>query len=295
LSDYGWEDQPGASPAPARATGALPRPAELFGRELEMAAVGSGLDSGPVVTITGVGGVGKTALAVAAAACSDRDQKYFADLNPLTDPSLVAATVELAVGIDEGRGEDPLPALVEGLRYQDALLVLDNCEHVLDAVQALVLRVTEHCPGVRILATSRQPLRIRGEKLVRLSGLPARGPAEEMFMKRAATARAGRPLSEEVRPAVVELCARLDGLPLAIELAAARMNMLGPADLLSRAATWPVTRPYGPCSTGATTSSTRPNRPCSAVSARLPAASTSTRPRSSAWDTASSRCMYRTS
>ena len=216
-----------AAPAPRRS--GLPAPtSRLIGRELELAAVTS-LLRGDVrlLTLTGPGGTGKTRLAVAAAAELEpelADGAWFVALGPVTDPGDVATAVAAALDVDAD-------ALHEHVRTRRLLLVLDNFEHVLDAAP-LVSRLLATAPGLRVLATSRSPLRLSGEQDYPVSPLePA--DAVALFVERALAVRPDFRLEEDP-DAVTGICLAVDGLPLALELAAARIAVLPPRALLER-------------------------------------------------------------
>ena len=202
-----------------------------------------------LLTLTGPGGVGKTrlALAVAAELAGDfADGAAFVELAPVADPSLVASTVAQALGVRPAGAESPAAALVRALRGRRLLLVLDNFEHVLPAAP-LVAELLAACPELTVLATSRAPLRLRGERVLPVPPLalpdPDRLPPVEelagiaavrLFVARARDVQPDFALTEANAPAVAEVCHRLDGLPLALELAAARVKVLPPAALLAR-------------------------------------------------------------
>jgi predicted ATPase len=229
----------------------LPRPrTSLIGREAEIARAQSLLvdDAVPLLTLTGPGGVGKTRLALAVAhevAAHFADGAVFVDLAPLADPALVGASVASALGVTASGGRLVAEAVVAASRREQRLLVLDNCEHVLAATAELVAALLAGCPAVQVLATSRAPLRIQGEHLFSVSPLDVPGSgvtaldavatsaAATLFAHRARAADAGFALDALNASAVAELCRRLDGLPLAIELAAARSGVLSPAALLA--------------------------------------------------------------
>ncbi len=226
----------------------LPRPlTSLIGREVDVAAVCAlFVDDGPrLITLTGPGGVGKTRLALGVAAeieSAFADGIALVELAPVRDPALVPAALAVALGVPD-RGSRPLrETLISALGERELLLVLDNCEHVL-AAAPLVVDLLRHCPRLRVLATSRAPLGLAGERLWAVAplALPAEGhpgpdfgPAVTLFVSRTHDVAADFCLSEANAATILAICRRLDGLPLAIELAAARMRLLPPAVLLSR-------------------------------------------------------------
>ena len=208
----------------------------FVGRDSEVSEVLKDLGSSRLVTLTGPGGVGKTRLA---AEVSGRlpGGAWFVELAPLTDPSEVAYAVLGTLGIRErvispragDPGAGPLDRLAAALADRDDVLILDNCEHVIEAAAALAGRVLAACPKVRIVTTSRQPLRIDGETLCPVPPLPvppspAGGPESyasvRLLCDRAAAVRPGFELGADNAAAVTRICRALDGMPLAIELAA---------------------------------------------------------------------------
>lgn len=241
----------GASPAPPRHN--LPRQLTSFvGREVEVAEVAALLDTAALVTLSGVGGTGKTRLALAVA---ERvigeypDGVWLVEIAPLADPTLVPPTVATALGVHE-QPVEPLPAtLVAFLAPRRALLLLDNCEHLIDACAHLAEQLLTHCPELRILATSREALGVPGEVPYRVPSLqfPADGDAAtaatlaeaeavRLFVARARAARPGFALTDASTATVAQICARLDGIPLALELAAARLRALPLEQLAERLA-----------------------------------------------------------
>jgi predicted ATPase/DNA-binding SARP family transcriptional activator len=217
------------APTPAAAAaggGNLPRQLTSFvGRERERADIACLLGRARLVTLTGPGGCGKTRLALEAAADALpelRDGAWFVDLAGLSDPALVAQAAALAVGVPIPASRSAQEALVAHLATREALVVLDNCEHLIDACACLAEEVLCASPGVRILATSREPLRCADEVAWRV---PSLAEAERLFCERAAAARPGVDPADDTG-AVEAICRRLDGMPLAIELAAARAAVL---------------------------------------------------------------------
>ncbi|GAA2986611.1 ATP-binding protein [Streptosporangium longisporum] len=210
----------------------LPRSRTRFvGRRDDLDAVLTRLAGGGQVTLTGPGGVGKTRLASVAAEAAASRYRYaaaFVDLVPVRD-GLVGQAVAAVLGVSEHAGQPVEQAVLARLRRGPSLLVLDNCEHLPDAVAEFAEQVLATCPTT-ILATSRERLGIPGERVQPVAPLPLGSDAEELFRDRAELAHPGHRLDAA---AVTELCSRLDGLPLAIELAAARSPSLGAAGLLS--------------------------------------------------------------
>ena len=222
----------------------------FVGREAEVAELTHRLhDDARLVTITGFGGMGKTRLALAVAADlvdGSGDGVWFVDLAAVTDPDLVPREIAGLLGVrDMGRGMDV--AVIEHLQDKRLLLVLDNLEQILGCAP-FVARLLAEAPGVKVLATSRKPLGLRGEVVYALQPFPTPVvPAQEpdaqplstyaavtLFINRARDARRDFAVSDDNAAAVAAICARLDGVPLAIELAAARVSMLTPEMLLSR-------------------------------------------------------------
>lgn len=192
-------------------------------------------DDVPLVTLTGSGGVGKTRLALQAAA--DLAHEYangarLVELAPLRQPSLVLPSIARAYGLDDRGDRLPLDLLIGHLSPKRTLLVLDNFEHLLDAAPAIA-DLLRACPGLTVLATSRAVLRLSGEHEVLVHPLP-RSEAVQLFVARARAADAGFALTATSAPVVTAICDQLDGLPLALELAAARVRTLPLAALLAR-------------------------------------------------------------
>jgi predicted ATPase/DNA-binding SARP family transcriptional activator len=215
----------------------------FIGRVDALAGVEALLANARLLTITGAGGSGKTRLALEVArraAARDAASVAWVELAPVTTPELVAQHVASAVGLREEGGAPTLDTLLAFLRARTLLIVLDNCEHLVDACAALAGSVLRASPGVRILATSREPLGVSGERawLIPALSLPRRdGDASEavdLFAERARDALPGFELSAANRTAVVQICRRLEGMPLAIELAAARVRVLPPEQLAAK-------------------------------------------------------------
>jgi predicted ATPase/DNA-binding CsgD family transcriptional regulator len=225
-------------------------PAELtsfIGRDEPVAEVTGLLDGRRLVTVTGPGGAGKTRLASELAgrvAGRFADGVWLVELAPVQDPAQVPAVVAAALGVRDLPGTSPTEALARALARRQMLLVLDNCEHVIGAAAELSTGLLLACDEVRILATSREPLRVPGETRYRLGSLAlpdagdlaavARAEAVALFVDRARGADAWFALDGQTGPVVAGIVARLDGMPLAIELAAARVEALGVAQLLDR-------------------------------------------------------------
>jgi predicted ATPase/DNA-binding SARP family transcriptional activator len=223
--------------APATPRGNLPRRASGFvGRDREVERVLAVLGAGPLVTLTGVGGAGKTRLAVEIAA---RDRPRFADgawlceLAALPDGSPVGHAVAATLQIQQRPGLSIEQTVVEYLRGRALLLVLDNCEHVLAPAARLVTQIVQQCPDVVVLATSREPLAVEGEQLWPVPPLPVED-ATALFVQRARAVSPDFRLDAAAADAVATICTRLDGLPLGIELAAARMRVMSPVEVARR-------------------------------------------------------------
>jgi non-specific serine/threonine protein kinase len=204
-------------------------------------------DAVPLLTLTGPGGVGKTRLAQAIArdvASHFTEGAAFVDLSPLADPDLVPAAVATALEITTSADRTITDTIVASLRREQRLLMLDNCEHLLGAVGDLVSALLAACPALQVLATSRAALHLRGEQLLPVPPLEVppsdaaldvmrAAPAVALFGQRARAVDPRFALTAQNAEAVADICRRLDGLPLAIELAAARANLLSPAALLA--------------------------------------------------------------
>ncbi|BEL05437.1 BTAD domain-containing putative transcriptional regulator [Actinoplanes sichuanensis] len=213
----------------------LPAPTTGFiGRADDLTRVGTRLTSARLVTVIGPGGAGKTRLALEAARrLEPADRVRFVDLAPVTEPAKVAAAVLAGLGLRTGRmfdarnhgPDDDRDRLAAELADRDTVLLLDNCEHLIDAVAHLTTVLLTRCRGLRVLATSREPLAIDGETLVPLTPLTL-PDAIRLFLERAIAVRPGFRLDQSTEPDVVRVVTALDGLPLALELAAARLRTL---------------------------------------------------------------------
>jgi predicted ATPase len=221
----------------------LPRSLTSFvGREADVAAIATLLASNRLICLVGAGGIGKTRTSLAVAA-RDRDAVdgvWFVELAPLASGAYVASTIAQAMGLALGPG-DRLALLVRALASKRVLFVLDNCEHVRDDAALVVAALLHGCADVKILATSRQALEVAGERNVRLEPLglePAddltRAPSVALFVERARSADARFEPTPDALASIAEICRRLDGIPLAIELAAARVRVLSPRELQGR-------------------------------------------------------------
>jgi len=245
---------PARAPAPAapraRSTNLPERSAVLYGRERALREVCTLLESTRSATLAGTGGVGKTRLAIEAAwevLPRFPDGVWFADCGPLGDPSLVVSAVGAALGIAQATERPELSTIVAALRARELLLVIDNCEHVVGETAKIVSEVIAGAPRVRVLASSREPLAIRGERVYRVPSLEVPAAFEPhtpesalahgavaLFEARARAADPGFALDAGNVADVIEICRRLDGIALAIELAAARVPLLAPRELSRR-------------------------------------------------------------
>jgi predicted ATPase/DNA-binding CsgD family transcriptional regulator len=207
----------------------------FVGRADEMGTIAGLVGASRLVTLTGAGGVGKTRLAVHTVvelAGSYRDGAWYVDLAPITDPEMVPVTVARALGLPDQPGRTTMDTLLGFLRDRQMLIVLDNCEHLLDASARLVGAVLGAVPMVAMLATSREPIGVTGEATFRVPSLSLADDAIELFTDRARLAHSGFTLTADNAATVTEICRRLDGMPLAIELAAARVRALSLEEIL---------------------------------------------------------------
>ncbi len=211
----------------------------FVGRESELHEIDRLLRDHRLVTVVGTAGSGKTRCAIQAGAeLLDRfiDGVWLVELAPIADPALVTAAMMQALGVNEHPGRPLLETLLAHLEHRHALIVVDNCEHVIDEVRRVVAAMLRACADVRVLATSREALSIAGEHALRLGSLPL-PPAREattLFADRALAADGAFAITEKNGALVADIVTRLDGIPLAIELAAARVRVLSPQQLLDR-------------------------------------------------------------
>ncbi len=218
-----------------RGPGHLRRLTSFIGHQREVAGVVDALRAGPLVTLSGVGGVGKTRMAYEVARHQETfgAEVWICELAPLDHGAGVGHTVAATLGLRQQQGLDIEQSVVEYLRAREVLLVIDNCEHVLEAAARLVGRIVAHCPGVSVLATSRQPLGVEGERIVVVPPLPVED-ATLLFGDRARASRPDFSLDLQPAGAVAEICRRVDCLPLGVELAAARMRVMSSHDVVRR-------------------------------------------------------------
>ncbi|MFD0568823.1 ATP-binding protein [Kitasatospora gansuensis] len=258
-------------------------PAELtsfVGREAELAGLAGLLRAGRLVTVTGPGGVGKTRLALrAAAAAAHRfaDGVRLVEVGAVQDPLLLGHAVLEALRLTDSTARPPEDVLVEQLADRELLIVLDSCEHLVAPCAELVATLLRAAPGLRVLATSRETLRVPGEHRMPVSPLPVSTPdgapaeAVRLFADRAAAVLPGFELTDRNLAEVTQLCRRLDGIPLAVELAAGRLRALSVEQIALRLndrfrlltggdrSTPNGTRPCAPRSAGVTSSAHRRN------------------------------------
>lgn len=223
----------------ARSTrGNLPTPATRFFDSDDRSSVARRvLEQHRLVTLIGTGGVGKSRMAIELG-WSCRDQftagVWLIELAPVADTAAVIAVVAAAFSIRPQHGLTPVEAIVDWFRGRDLLLILDNCEHVLDSVRPLLKVVLAQCPTLKVVATSREPLGLAGERVHHVGVLSPELDGVALFLDRAAAADSSFVPSHVEREAITDICRRLDGLPLAIELAAARVRSMPPIDVLAR-------------------------------------------------------------
>jgi predicted ATPase/transcriptional regulator with XRE-family HTH domain len=224
-----------AAPALRTFPNNLPRRLTSFvGRDAALAEICKQIESSPLVTLVGTGGVGKTRCALEAGARlldGSGDGVWLADLAPIAAPALVAEVIAQTLNVPESPDRPLLETLTNALKSKRLLLIVDNCEHVIDDARGAIRAIVRACPGVRILATSREPLGIEGEAVYRMPSLSLEG-AVRLFTDRAVSVDRSFVLRDDDAPFVAEICRRVDGIPFAIELAAARVNVLSPRQLV---------------------------------------------------------------
>ena len=221
-----------------RASGGLPAELTGFvGRQRELADLSALLASARLVTVTGPGGVGKTRIALRCAASLARRFPHgvcLVELSALRDPELLPHTVATRLGLPENDTRSQIDAVIDYLRDRELLLILDTCEHLVDACAILAEVLLRATAGVRVLATSRQPLDVPGEHVRTIAPLPLPDDAVELFAQRAAAVVPGFTVNDANRASVISLCQRLDGVPLALELATVRLRALSLGQLCDR-------------------------------------------------------------
>jgi len=216
------------------------RPVNLVGRQDDLFQIEALFRDHDLVTICGPGGVGKTSLAIQAAANAAGRASggvWLVELAPVRDGDSIAFAFLDGMRVAAEPGREPLKTVIDAIGDETTLLVVDNCEHVRDDVARTIRAIVDACPNVAIMATSREPLGLAGEASLPIEPLSSGAddsPAVTLFIERAKDANPALELTPETTAAIKELCARLDGLPLAIELAAARTRSFTPADLNSR-------------------------------------------------------------
>jgi len=206
----------------------------FVGRGEEIKHVQQLMSEHRLVTLTGAGGAGKTRLSLEIAAQRANEHPHgiwFIDLAPITDPDTVAITAARSLGLPDQSGPSPVETLIRFIGER-RIMVLDNCEHLVDASARLVTALLIACPGLTVLATSREPIGVSGEVTWRVPSLSTADDAVELFTDRARCVRPDFTVTEESIATVTEICRRLDGMPLAIELAAARVRALSLGDIL---------------------------------------------------------------
>ena len=209
---------------------------DFVGREAELLHLAKLFGNARLVTVIGPGGVGKTSVSLRAAADATGyypDGVWIVELSGLRDPELLPNTIASRLGLPEQDARQQVDAVLDHLRDRHMLLILDTCEHLIDACAGLIEAILREAPRVTLLATSRQPLDVSGEHTFAVNPLPPHD-AIELFTRRAHGAKPGFQLTDATRPAVAGICQRLDGIPLAIELAAVQLRRYSLPDLASR-------------------------------------------------------------
>ncbi|MGA8544169.1 MAG: AAA family ATPase, partial [Mycobacterium sp.] len=207
----------------------------FVGRGSQLGEVRKLLDDNRLVTLTGAGGVGKTRLAVRVAnqlVDEYADRVWYVDLAPITDPDVVPATAARALGLPDQPGRSTMDTVLRFVRDRQMLVVLDNCEHLLDACAELIVALLGEASRLTLLTTSREPIGVAGEVTWRVPSLSLADEAIELFADRARLAQTGFTVNDDNAAVVAEICQRLDGMPLAIELAAARVRAMSLIEIL---------------------------------------------------------------
>ena len=207
----------------------------FVGRVAQITEIRKLLADNRLVTLTGAGGAGKTRLAIqvaAGVAAEFSDGVSYVDLAPVTHALVVPVAVARALGLPDQPGRSTVETLVRFVGDRQMLMVLDNCEHLLDTVASLAAELLAACPGLRLLATSREPASVPGEVTFLVPSLSLDDEAIELFADRARRVRPDFIVTDENAATVTEICRRLDGMPLAIELAAARVRALSPDEIV---------------------------------------------------------------
>ena len=204
----------------------------FVGRRAEIDALVPIVTNNRLVTLTGAGGIGKTRLAVEVASRMGADGTCYVDLAPITDPRVVPVTVARSLGIPDQPDRSTLETLCRFVGDKQTLILLDNCEHLLDACGSLIGALLTACPNVSVLTTSREPIGVDGELTWMVPSLSLTDDAIELFTDRACRARPDFRTTVDNSVTIADICRRLDGMPLAIELAAARVRALSLSDIL---------------------------------------------------------------
>ncbi len=216
---------------PADRHNLVPAASPVVGRDDDLVRLAEGLGAARLVSVVGPGGVGKTTLVTEYGVGHAQEWEHgvwFVDLAPLSSPSLLIKTVAEAIGAPLGAARDPQTAVLDHLRHRRALLIMDNCEQLIVDAAVQIDEILRRCPAVAVITTTREPLGLRNERILRLAPLRPDDSAVDLFCDRAGL---DRELEPSLRFSVVELCRLLDGLPLAIELAAARCDVLSPTEI----------------------------------------------------------------
>src|SRR3954467_1840849 len=238
IGGAGIADSDDERDAPRRAPRTLPEPAStLIDSTDQLGAAKRLVRDHRLVTLAGAGGIGKTRLAVELGrSCLDQfnDGVWMVELAPIANPDSVLGAVASTLSIPLQHGMTDIDSIIDWFSGRRAMLIFDNCEHVLDAARPLLNRLVERCPTMTFLATSRQPLEVSGERVLMVNVLSPEVDGVALFLDRASAADSSFVANDEDRKVVADICRRLDGLPLAIELAARRFRWMSLAELLER-------------------------------------------------------------